>query len=153
MFRRSCGNLRTREPADVAARDEHTPLGGDFVTEQELEQRRFPRTRGPDEEHELALGDIEVDLTQGDDVALVGLADVLESNHESLMKVPAGSPPAGVARDRLAGPSPFATSPPLQVRLDEHVEVAVDHRLHIAGLGACSLVFHELVGHGVYVRI
>ena len=73
-------------------------VGRDLVSQQELEQRRLPGARRAHEEDELALGDVEGDLTQGDDIALVGLADVLESNHESPMKVPGGPPPAR-ARD------------------------------------------------------
>ena len=62
------------------------------------------------------------------------------------MKVPAGGPTAGVRAGQSSwSPATLAASPPLQVRLDEHVEVAVDHRLHVAGLGPCSLVLHELV--------
>ena len=41
----------------------------------------FPEPDGPDEEDELALRDLEGELTKGDDIALVRLGDVFETNH------------------------------------------------------------------------
>ena len=74
-------DLPRAEPADVAAGDEHPAVGGDLVAQQELQEGRLPGARRADEEDELALGDLEGELTQGDDVALVGLGDV--SRNES----------------------------------------------------------------------
>ena len=45
----------------------------------------FPEPEGPTRKTNSPLCDLEVDLTQGDDIALVGLGDVLEANHESPM--------------------------------------------------------------------
>ena len=58
------------------------PRRGDLVAQQQLEEGRLPGARRADEEDELALGDLEGDVTEGDDVALVDLGDVFESNHE-----------------------------------------------------------------------
>ena len=64
----------------------HAP-GGDLSRSKSLSSVDFPPTPRPDEERDSALGEVvRVDLTQGDNVALVGLADVLESDHESLMR-------------------------------------------------------------------
>ena len=65
MLRRSCRDLPRAEAADVAARDEDPAVGCYLVAQQELEERRFPGARRADEEDELALGDVEGDLTQG----------------------------------------------------------------------------------------
>ena len=42
-------------------------------------------------------------------------------------------------------PAARGAAAPLEVRLDERVEVAVEDRLHVAGLVACAFVLHELV--------
>jgi hypothetical protein len=44
----------------------------------------LPEPDAPDEEDELALGDLDVGVAQGDDVALVDLGDVLELDHGTL---------------------------------------------------------------------
>ena len=84
------------------------PRVGVLLAQQQAEERRLPRARRADEEDELALADVERDVAQRDDVALVDLGDVLESNHrrpsseadrERLSKVPR------VFRRRLAAPS------------------------------------------------
>src|SRR6266568_3334174 len=36
-------------------------------------------------------------------------------------------------------------APPLEVRGDERAELAVEHRLHVSGLGARAFVLHELI--------
>src|SRR6476661_7868925 len=50
-----------------------------------------------------------------------------------------------MGRPRLAARPSGLAAPPLEVRLDERVEVAVDHCLHVAGLEPCALVLYELV--------
>ena len=127
------------------------PLVAHLVAEQELEEGRLPGARRPDEEDELALGDVEGDVAEGDDVALVDLGDVLEANHESPMNGTRRTRRQSrrVSSARLTSRRHHAArsrcAPPLEVRLDERVEVAVEHGLHVAGLVAGPLVLHELV--------
>src|SRR3954470_6772238 len=54
-----------------------------------------------------------------------------------------GARVAGASRRSVYG-SALLTAP-LQVRLDERVDVAVEHGLDVAGLEARALVLHELV--------
>ena len=75
-------HLPRAEAADVAAR--RRGRGRSVATSsrsKQLEERRLPGARRTDEEDELALGDLEGDVTEGDDIALVDLGDVFESNH------------------------------------------------------------------------
>ena len=74
-------HLPRAEAPDVAARDEDPARGRDLVAQQQLQERRLPRARGPDEEDELALQDLEGEVAEGDDVAFVDLGDVFETNH------------------------------------------------------------------------
>ena len=60
---------RTRPPVATSSRSK------------QLEERRLARARRADEEDELALGDLEGDVAEGDDIALVDLGDVFEANH------------------------------------------------------------------------
>ena len=59
MLRRSCGIFHAAEAADVTPRYQHATVGGDFVAQQELEERGLSRARRTDQEDELALGDVE----------------------------------------------------------------------------------------------
>ena len=111
MLRRSCGTFHDAQPADVAARDEDPARGRDLVAQQELQERRLPRARGADEEDELALGDLQGELTEGDDVAFVRLGDVFETNHvrriiRGAKRVAAGSRPSGSPGSRPSGTVP-----------------------------------------------
>ena len=72
-----------RELADLLACHPDLAAVGNLLAQQELEHRGLARSRGPDEEDELALQDLERDIPQGDDGALVGLRDVLEADHRS----------------------------------------------------------------------
>ncbi len=137
MFRRSCGTFQRAEPSDVTSRDEHATFGWDLVAQQEPEKRRLPRPGRPDEEHELTLANVEGDLTKGDDIALVDLADVFESDHGEARRARTRwdcTPKSG--RDTGLAEAAFAAgAAPLQLGLDELVEVPVDDRLYIAGFG------------------
>ena len=41
----------------------------------------FPEPDGPDQEDELALGDLDIGVAEGDGAVLVGLGDVLQRDH------------------------------------------------------------------------
>ena len=102
MLRRSCGTFHAPSRPMSRPATSTCPSVATSSRSKSLRNVDLPGARRADEEDELALGDVEGDLTQGDDFALVGLADVLESNHESPMTVPgrcvscgSGQPVAG----------------------------------------------------------
>ena len=139
-------HLPRAQPADVAAGDQHAAARGDLVAQQQLQEGRLARPGRADEEDELALQDLEREVPQGDDIAFVRLGDVFETNH---VRRSIGGP-SRVAVDSLltgnsTGSSRIARSAPMQVRLDEGVEIAVEHGLHVPRLVAGPLVLHELV--------
>src|SRR3954469_25688686 len=50
--------------------------------------------------------------------------------------------PQGISGEKLRS---RALAAPVQIRLNESVEVTVEHRLHVAGLVSSAFVLHELV--------
>jgi hypothetical protein len=68
--------------ADVLARHPDAAAVGAVLLQEQTDERGLPRPGGADEEHELLLGDVAGHTPQGDDIVLVRLGDVLESNHE-----------------------------------------------------------------------
>src|SRR4029453_7164309 len=130
-----------------------------LLAQQQAKRRRLPRARRPDDEDELTLADVERDVAQRDDVALIGLGDTFESNHRrpssEADRERFEQRAAGVLWRRLAAPSvqqgdrtrgsqlsgrpvpplrlrrcaAVALPAPLEVRLDERVELAVEDGL------------------------
>jgi hypothetical protein len=74
-------DLPGAEAGDVAAGDDDAAGGRVLLAQQQPKRRRLPRARRPDDEDEFALADVEGDVAQRDDVALVDLGDTFESNH------------------------------------------------------------------------
>src|SRR6185295_13279616 len=69
------------EPRQVAPTDDDPAARRLELLEQEPDDRRLPRSRWADDEHELPLLDHEGGALESDDVRLVHLADVLEDDH------------------------------------------------------------------------
>jgi hypothetical protein len=65
-------HLATPEPRDVTPGDGHPPGGWQDVADEEAQERRLPRARGPDEEYEVAAGNLDVDVAQGNLAVRVG---------------------------------------------------------------------------------
>ena len=57
----------------------------------------LPGARRPDEEHELTLLDVDRNVAERDDLALVDLGDLLEADHETFKgtRHPTGIPDTG----------------------------------------------------------
>ena len=81
MFRRSIGTFerlsraRSRPPTTIF------PRGRVELLQQQADERRLAGAGRADDEHELALVDVERDVPQRDDVGLVDLRDPLEDDH------------------------------------------------------------------------
>ena len=136
MLRRSCGTFHApRRPMSRPA-TRTRPVGGDLVAQEELEQRRLPGARGPTRKTNSPLrisSESSCRATTSPLYVLVTFSKrIMRAQHRKRYEV--GLRPAGVGRDSYRSGRPCAASAPLQVRLDERVEVAVEHRLHVAGL-------------------
>jgi hypothetical protein len=59
------GELAVAHPCDVEAGDRHPPGAGAFERAHQVQQRRFPRARGPDDRDQLAFPDAEANPAQG----------------------------------------------------------------------------------------
>ena len=59
-------DLPAAEPGDVLAVEDDLAPGRDLVADEQLDERRLAGARRPDEEDEIALGDDEVDVAQGE---------------------------------------------------------------------------------------
>ena len=93
------GDLPTVQVGDVLARHPDAALLRLLLLEQQTDEGGLARARRPHEEDELTLLDVGADVAQCDDVALVGLGDVLEPDHGWLgqaLRAFRPSPPAGV---------------------------------------------------------
>src|SRR5205807_1771398 len=117
-----------REVGDVLAGHPDAPAVGLLFLEQQPDERRLPRAGGADQEDELALLDVGAHVSQCDDVALIGLGDVLEPDHgwlgqalrafrPSAAAAPAPAVPPRPPRRRPAppagaGPPPATPRPP-----------------------------------------
>src|SRR5581483_1428204 len=131
-------HLPRREARDVAARDDDPAVGRPVLAQQQAEERRLPGARRADEEDELALLHVHRDVAERDDITLVDLGNPLEPDHEPRQ----GTSGRRSARD---GGSLRLAASPVEVRLDEGVDVAVENGLHVARLDARPFVLHELV--------
>ena len=81
MLRRRCGTLLSGISLMLRPATQTAPVLGRswrFIMPQ---QRALAGTRRADEEHELALGDVEAGVAERDDLGRVALGDVLESDH------------------------------------------------------------------------
>jgi hypothetical protein len=74
-------DLPRAEAGDVAAGDDDAAGGRVLFAQQQAKRRRLPRARRPHDEDELTFADVERDVAQRDDVALIGFGDTFESNH------------------------------------------------------------------------
>ena len=106
-----------RQLADLLAGHPDLAAIGNLLAQQELEHRGLARSRRPDEEDELTLQDLERDLAQCDDGALVGLRDVLEADHLC------PSPP----RSGTKSPDRQATSQARDKAVTEHLALRNPH--------------------------
>jgi hypothetical protein len=86
------GHLPPPEPGDILPVEDDLATGRQLVPDQQLDERRLARTRRTDEEHEVALGDDEVDIAQGQLAVGVRLRDVVEDEDRPfLLGVVAGA--------------------------------------------------------------
>ncbi len=67
-----------RQLGDVAIADRDRPVRDLLEARDHAQQRRLAAAGRPDEHHELAVLDRQVDVVDGDDAAGEGLRDVLE---------------------------------------------------------------------------
>jgi hypothetical protein len=74
-------HLRRLEAAELAAADHHLAARRLELLQQQPDQRRLPRAGGADDEHELALVDVERDVVQRDHVRVVDLGHRVEHDH------------------------------------------------------------------------
>src|SRR5262249_10263345 len=114
--------LRDLEPCDfvrgqlgnVEAGEGDAALAGARIAENRHHQRRFAGTVGADERHDLALADVDVDSSEGGDMAVIGLYPA----HSEERRVHCGAPvltaPARWASPPIL-PRPFPP-PPLSKR-------------------------------------
>ena len=72
------GHLPSPEPGDILAVEDDLATGRELVADQQLDERRLARARRTDEEDEVALGDDEVDVAQGELAVRVRLRDVVQ---------------------------------------------------------------------------
>ena len=72
------GHLAARQPGEVLPVEHDVAAGRDLVADEQLDQRRLAGARRPDEEHEVAFGDDQVDVAQRDLPVGVLLRDVVE---------------------------------------------------------------------------
>ena len=103
-------HLPARQLGDVLAGDPDPALLGHLLLVHQPEHRGLARPRGADEEDELALLDVDLGVTKGDDLALVDLRDVLELDHGGSSLAAdlsrSGDPwPAPLRPARVAGPT------------------------------------------------
>ena len=153
MLRRSCGTFHAPRRAMSRPATSTRPSVATSSRSNKLEERRLAGAGRPDEEDELALADLEIEIPQGDDIAFVDLGDVFETNHErmdprrarrgyqSVRSIP-GTRRCDVETSYIVS----VCRAPMQVGLDERVEVAVEHGGDVAGLVTRPFVLHELVG-------
>src|ERR1039457_4017160 len=155
------GDLPVREAPDVTPGDDDTPCAREVLAQQQAQERRLPRAGRADEEQELAFADIDVDVAQRGDVALVDLVDVLEADHARRRPGPVGGSNRGPREgsrgtSRVCGTDTevpiwcFSDSrgpgaAPLQPRLDEPVEVAVEDGVDVAGFVSGAFVLEQRV--------
>lgn len=77
-------DLPVGELREVLAEDVHLAVGGPFLAQDEPQEGGLAGAGGADQEDELALGDVEGDISECGPVLLrVGLGDVVESDHGS----------------------------------------------------------------------
>jgi hypothetical protein len=74
-------DLALGDGGDVASPDQDLPLRGQLLAEDELQERGLARPRGPGEERELALLDVEGDVGERGGLAVVLLVDVEGLDH------------------------------------------------------------------------
>ena len=76
------GHLPVREPGDVLAGDVDRALRRPLLAQDQSQQGRLARTRGPDQEDELALVDLERDVVERwPRLARIDLGDVVQPDH------------------------------------------------------------------------
>src|SRR5262245_28319342 len=63
--RSECGDFPIREPGDVETGDRDPPRAGTIERSHQVQQRRLPGSRRPEDGDELALNDPEIDAAQG----------------------------------------------------------------------------------------
>ena len=72
------GHLATPEPGDVLAVEDDLAAGRELVADEQLDERRLAGAGRADEEDEVALGDDQVDVAQGELAVRVRLRHVVE---------------------------------------------------------------------------
>ena len=66
ILRRIFGDLAARQLGDVLAVEDDRAAGRHLVADEQLDEGRLAGARRPDEEDEVALGDDQVDVAQGE---------------------------------------------------------------------------------------
>ena len=80
------GNLPATQAGHILAVEDHRSAGRDLVPDEQLDQGRLAGARRADQEHEVALGDGQVDVTQGGLAVGVGLGDVVQHENGLLIR-------------------------------------------------------------------
>ena len=88
-------HLAATDPGEVEAVDHHVAACRELIADEQLHQRRLARARRADEEHEVALGDDEIDVLEGLVAVRIALRDVVQ--HDDRMVRPGGPATAGEA--------------------------------------------------------
>ena len=82
-------HLGALEPRQVAAADDDLAARRLELLQQQAHERRLARAGRADDEHELALVDVERDVAERDDIGLVDLRHALEHDHRAAAARPA----------------------------------------------------------------
>ena len=97
------GHLATPEPGDVLAVEDDLAAGRQLVADEQLDQRRLAGAGRADEEHEVALGDDQVDVAQGELAVRVRLRHVVEDEDGPFLLGLIAGPAEDPASDRARG--------------------------------------------------
>ena len=79
------GHLPAAEPGDVLAVEDDLAAGRELVADEQLDQGRLAGPGRPDEEDEVALGDDQVDVAQGELAVRVRLRHVVQDEDRSFL--------------------------------------------------------------------
>src|ERR1035438_10506080 len=96
------GHLPGSERADLFAGHPDLAFVGPLFLRDQPQEGRLARAGRPDDEHELAPGNVHRDIPEGGDRALVRLGDVVETDH--VPRQPPRELPAGANRAYLSWP-------------------------------------------------